>query len=337
MNPHASEAAPGLRLVIAGGSGALGHALSEFWARTHGDVVVLSRTPRLNRRVDGREIAFVPWNGDEVGPWHKYLEGARALVNFAGRSVNCRYTPRNKADILHSRLRPTRALAQAISQCESPPPVWLNAASATIYRDSRERDMDEVTGQFGEGFSIDVCLQWERAFIEASVGPHEDRVRRVALRMAMVMGPGKGEVFEVFSNLVRHGLGGVHGDGGQWMSWIHHADLCRAIDFLIGRGDLEGAVNICAPRPLPEHEFLSVLRHEWHMPLGLPTPRPALELGARLIGTEPELLLKSRRVVPRRLLEAGFEFGFATWEEAARDLVRSACHPHKSASTTQSN
>lgn len=308
-------------LVIAGGAGFVGQALAHFWARSHGDVVVLTRTPRLNQIVNGRTILFVPWDARRVGAWSKYLHGARALVGLAGRSVNCRYNARNKRTILLSRTLSTRALAQALSQCEEPPPVWLNSSSATIYRDARDRDMDEVEGEIGSGFSVGVCQAWERALFEPNLGANQDRVRRVAMRMAMAMGDSRGGVFEVFARLARLGFGGPHGGGEQFVSWIHIADLCRAIEFLIEREDLAGVVNVASPNPLPEKEFLKYLRGALGVPFGVPTPRPLLEIGAVLIRTETELLLKSRRVVPGRLLEAGFSFEFPRWEEAARDLV----------------
>ncbi len=309
-------------LVIAGGAGFLGQALARSWARQHGDAVVLTRSPRLDLRLGEHTIRFVPWDARRVGIWSKYLEGSRALVNFTGRSVNCRYNARNRREILLSRTLSTRALGAALSQAENPPAAWLNAASATIYRDARDRDMDEASGEIGEGFSVEVCKSWEKSCFEAELGPSQSRVRRVALRMAMAMGDEPGGVFEVFARLARLGFGGPHGGGGQWMSWIHVADLCRAIEFLIEHDELSGAVNIASPNPLPEAQFLKILRAELGVPFGLPTPRPLLEIGAVLIRTETELLLKSRRVVPARLLEAGFELKFPTWPEAAHDLVR---------------
>ncbi len=308
-------------LVIAGGAGFLGQALARSWARHRGDVVVLTRSPRLNLSLGANTIFFVPWDARRVGVWSKYLEGSRALVNFTGRSVNCRYNAPNKRTILLSRTLSTRALGAALGQVQNPPAVWLNSASATIYRDARDRDMDEASGEIGKGFSVDVCRAWEKTFFEADLGPNQNRVRRVAMRMAMVMGDEQGGVFEVFTRLARLGFGGPHGGGEQFVSWIHVHDLCRAIEFLIERPELSGAVNICSPNPLPEKQFLKALRAELNVPFGLPTPRPLLEIGAVLIRTETELLLKSRRVIPRRLLEAGFKLEFPTWKEASHDLV----------------
>jgi uncharacterized protein (TIGR01777 family) len=310
-------------LVIAGGSGFLGRALAHFWAQHHGDVVILTRTPRLDREENGRAISFVPWDARRVGAWSKYLHGARALVNLTGRSVNCRYNVRHKREILLSRTLSTRALGQALAQIQNPPSVWLNSSSATIYRDARDRAMDEANGDIGQGFSVGVCQAWEKEFFGAQLGDNESRVRRVALRMAMVMADDAHSAFSVFARLSKLGLGGPHGGGGQFMSWIHVTDLCRAVEFLIEHEEVSGVVNLAAPNPLPETEFLKAIRAELRVPFGLPTPRPLLEVGAFFMGTETELLLKSRRVVPTRLLDAGFAFNFSTWNEAARDLAHS--------------
>jgi uncharacterized protein len=240
------------------------------------------------------------------------------VINLAGRTVNCRYLAENCMQIYASRLDSTRVVGAAIAQCENPPPVWLNAASATIYRDAYDKPMDEVSGELGKGFSVDVCRRWEQGFFDAPT----PRTRKVALRSAMVFDVGTDGVWEAFAGICKLGFGGPMAGGRQFVSWIHGKDFCRAVDFLIENQSLSGAVNLAAPNPLPNREFLAQLRDAIRMPIGLPTLRFMLELGAWLRKTETELLLKSRRVVPKRLLDAGFTFAFSEWADAARELAR---------------
>jgi uncharacterized protein (TIGR01777 family) len=275
----------------------------------------------------GREPPAAPrgiaWDGRTLGPWAAVLDGADAVVNLAGRTVNCRYTAGNKREIYASRLDSTRALGQAIAACAAPPPVWVNAASATIYRHAEDRPMDEPTGEFGDDFSCDVCKRWEAELMAAPT----PRTRRVAMRAAMVMGPGRGGVYEAFRGIARKGLGGTLGRGAQFVSWVHVDDFCRAAEFLIdppatGGPPLDGAVNVASPNPLPNRDFMRAVRAAAGAPFGLPATRWMLEVGALVLRTETELLLKSRRVVPTRLLGAGFTFDFPDWPAAARDIER---------------
>jgi hypothetical protein len=274
----------------------------------------------------------VHWDGVHEGPWIETLEGADACINLAGHSVNCRYHAENRRKIYDSRIGTTTLLNRVIAGLEAPPRVWLNASTATVYRHALDRPMDEATGELGGhewiskrrrapdtwNFSIRVAKDWETAFF----APPTPRTRKVGLRSAIVFSPVPGGAFATFLNLVRIGLGGTQGNGRQFVSWIHETDFARAIDFLIAREDLSGPVNISAPNPLPNREFMAALRDAWDMPNGLPAPWPLLEIAAFLMRTESELVLKSRRVIPTRLLEAGFQFEFPTWPEAAEDLVR---------------
>lgn len=259
----------------------------------------------------------MPWDARRIGPWARHFENAHAVINLAGRSVNCRYNTRNRREIYASRLDSTRVVGKAIALCKNPPSVWLNASSATIYRDARDREMDEIDGEIGQGFSVDVCQRWEKTLFEADVPD----TRRVALRAAMVFGAGHDGVYQAFSRLVKIGLGGNMAGGEQWVSWIHIEDFCRAVEWIIAHPELDGAINLAAPNPLPNREFLRVMRQQLHRPIGLPATKWMLEIGTRLMGTESELVLKSRRAVPRLLLESGFFFDYPQWPDALQTIV----------------
>lgn len=310
-----------MRIVIPGGSGQVGRVLARHFQRRGDHVVVLTRSPHT------AEWQTVHWDGETPGPWTQYLDGADACINLAGRSVNCRYTPDNRVDIYNSRIISTRLLGDVIGSMPHPPRVWLNASTATIYRHAPDRDMDEKAGELGGNepgapdswnFSIQVARDWETAFFKA----HTPQTRKVAMRSAITFSPVPGNAFAILSNLVRLSLGGKQGNGRQWVSWIHEDDFARAVEFLVLREDLDGPVNIASPYPEKNREFMATLREAWDMPNGLPAPRPLLELAALVMQTETELVLKSRRVVPARLLDAGFQFEFPYWPRAAEDLVQ---------------
>lgn len=309
-----------LRIVIPGGSGQVGRVLARRFQQLGGHVVVLTRGPHTAK------WETVHWDGQTPGLWTQYLEGADVCINLAGRSVNCRYTPENRVAIYNSRIESTQLLGDVIASLKDPPRVWLNASTATIYRHALDRPMDEKTGELGGtelgapdawNFSIRVARDWETAFFKADT----PRTRKVAMRSAITFSPVSGNAFALLSNLVRAGLGGKQGSGRQWVSWIHEDDFVHAVEFLIGREDMEGPVNISSPYPEHNREFMATLREAWNMPNGLPAPAPLLELAAFFMRTETELVLKSRRVVPTRLLEAGFHFEFPHWAHAAEDLV----------------
>lgn len=308
-----------MKIVIAGGSGQVGTVLARAFAGDAHEVVVLSRA---GRAVAGRAVH---WDASSVGGWASELDGADAVINLAGRSVNCRYSERNRREIKQSRVASTHAIGQAISQAARPPAVWLQASTATIYAHRYDAPNDEAIGILGGDepgvpdtwrFSIDVAKSWERAAEEAAVAG----TRQVRLRSAMVMSPDRGGVFDVLLGLVRRGLGGRAGDGRQYVSWIHHEDFVHAVSWLLEREDVEGVVNVASPSPLPNAELMGMLREAWGARFGLPATAWMLEIGALALRTETELVLKSRRVVPGRLLKAGFSFAFPTWPEAARDL-----------------
>jgi uncharacterized protein (TIGR01777 family) len=317
-----------VKIVIPGGTGHIGGLLRRALAEQGHEVVVLSRRPETLE--DG--VRHVLWDGRTTGPWVEEVDGCDVVVNLAGRSVSCRYTDDNLRQMMDSRVESTRVVGEAIVRAERPPRVWLQMSTATIYADARSRPgarggaHDETTGTIGGDepgvplyweYSVRIARHWEAAQAEADL----PSTRRVALRTAMVMTPDRGSVLDYLLWLARLGLGGPVAGGEQHVSWIHGDDFVRAVLFLVERDDLAGPVNLAAPAPLPQRDLMRVLRRAWGRRPGLPATRWMAGLGAWALRSDPELLLKSRRVVPGRLLDAGFVFEHPTWDDAAADLV----------------
>lgn len=315
MNQHLNEQRG--KIIIPGGAGFIGYALSDYFARRGHQVVVLSR--RAPQQKETNNVRYVAWDGETLGDWKNELEEAQAVINMAGRSVNCRYNAHNKREIYSSRLRSTRVLGRAVAMCQNPPRVWINSSSATIYRHALDRAMDDETGELGKGFSVDVCRKWEKE-LNFALTPH---TRKIALRSAMVFGKGSGGVMDAFLRIVRLGLGGTLGSGNQYVSWVHAADFIGAIQWILDHEELQGAINCAAPDPLPNREFMRVLREACHQPIGLPATAWMLEIGAFFLQTETELLLKSRRVVSTVLERSGYRFQYTQWRDAAREIINS--------------
>lgn len=300
------------RIIITAANGFLGDHLCTYFAETH-EVIALVRTLLPNKK----NITYVQWDGKTLGDWKSYFEGAKAVINLAGKSVDCRYHEENKRLILQSRLESTKVLGQAIEECKVKPTVWINSASATIYAHSLEKPNSESEHVIGSGFSVDVCQQWEEAFFEFTLAD----VRQVALRTTIVLGE-DGGAFPVMKKMVNFFLGGKQGKGNQMISWIHIDDFTKAVDHVLQHEEINGVINIGSPNPLRNSEFMRKLRSACNRPFGIPAPKWLLKLGARIIKTETELILKSRFIQPEKLINTGFKFSYPTIDGAMNDLVK---------------
>jgi uncharacterized protein len=298
------------KVVIAGGTGFMGRALYKWLEGEGWDIVVLTR--KVHPDIVYRQIL---WDAKTIGAWTQELNGADALINLCGRTVDCRYNKKNRTQIYASRLQSTSVLGLALKTCPSGPKVWLNAASATIYRHAEDRPQTEENGEHGTGFSVDVCEQWEKAFFSSKT----TGIRKVALRTAIVLGD-KGGVMGPFKRLVNMGLGGSMGNGRQMFSWVHEDDFCAAVTFILANDNLEGPVNIAAPEPVTNMHWMAALRIRLGKSYGMPLPKWVLEIGSVIIQTETELILKSRWVLPAKLQNAGFVFSYPTVVSALDSL-----------------
>lgn len=309
-----------MKVVIPGGSGQVGQLLARHFIAQNHEVVILCRGAEVPA---GRTVS---WDGRTLGTWANEIDGADVVINLAGRTVNCRYTKENLQQMMDSRVESTKIVGQAIEKAASPPKLWLQMSTATIYAHRFDAPNDEATGIIGGnesdvpgywGYSVEIAKNWEKTLHEANT----PSTRKVALRTSMVMSPDREGIFDVMSRLVRFGLSGSAAGGKQFVSWIHDRDFIRAIDYLITHEDMDGAINIASPGPLPYNDFMRAMRDAWGMPVGLPAMKWMLEIGAWVMRTDTELVLKSRRVVPGRLVENGFTFDFPQWSEAVKDLV----------------
>lgn len=299
------------KIIIAGGSGFIGQELANYF-KNNFEIVILSRSYIENKN----GIRFVKWDAKNFGNWTNELENALAVINLTGRSVNCRYNEINKNEIYESRLASTNIIGKAIINCVNKPKIWINAASATIYRNEYEKPNTEEKGIIGEGFSVDVCKKWEQMFYSFKI----DNVRQINLRIAIVLQKDK-SVMAPFKNLAKLGLGGKAASGKQLFSWIHIMDFCRAIDFLIHKKNAVGTYNLASPNAITNSYFMKTIRTKMGIPFGIPQPKWLLEIGAWLIKTETELIVKSRWVYPERLLNEGFKFNYETIENSINDLI----------------
>lgn len=299
------------KIVLAGGNGYLGTVLAKHFSGLADEVIILARKPKA---AEGN-IKTLLWDGKTMGDWANSLPDTDLLVNLCGKNVNCRYTEQNKKEIFDSRLVPTRLLGKAIEGVKNPPKLWINITSATIYRHAEDHEQDEFTGEIGKGFSVEVCKAWESSFFENET----PQTRKIALRMGIVLGLQDG-AFPRLLNLVKLGMGGKQGNGQQYMSWIHEEDAARSIEWLLSHPEIKGVVNCTAPNAVTNDVFMRSIRRAYGIGFGMPTPAWLLAIGAKIIGTETELILKSRWVKPAVLLNGGFEFKYGEVSEAVKAL-----------------
>lgn len=307
------------KVILAGGSGYIGTVLADFYRDKAREIIILSRREEATKG----NVRTIVWDAEHSGNWIKELEGADLLINLTGKNVNCRYNAKNRREILDSRIHATNVLGNAIRQLADPPKTWIQCASATIYRHAEDRYMDETGGETGSGFSVEVCKAWEKAFWDQET----PGLRKILLRTGIVLGKSDG-VFPRLKNLVRFGLGGRQGNGRQYVSWIHERDVSGIIHWLYAHKDLSGTFNCTSPGPVANSTFMRSMRKACVVPVGLPAPAWLLTLGAWMIGTETELILKSRWVMPGKLLAAGYTFQFPDLDAALRDIIDGHENPY---------
>lgn len=298
------------KLIIAAGTGFLGQVLIEHFRNKAEEIVVLTRGKSKIKNT----VRYIHWDAKTMTGWERELETADVLINLAGKSVDCRYTPKNKSEIMASRVDSTSILNKAVLQCTNPPKHWLNSSTATIYRHSENQQMDEVKGEIGFDFSMNVARMWEKVFFQTET----PQTKKTALRTSIVLGK-KGGAYIPLKRLAYLGFGGKQGNGRQFVSWIHEKDFARAVAYIIDK-EMEGVVNVVSPQPVRNRDFMKMLREVKNIPFGIPIGKLLLKIGACLIGTETELVLKSRNVIPKRLQENGFKFIYGDLEKALMRL-----------------
>mgnify|MGYP004513419809 CR=1 FL=1 len=297
-----------MKIIIAAGTGFLGKNLEEYFTGKGEEVYILTRNPKRNNEIR--------WDARTLGEWKNVLENADVLINLTGKSVDCRYTEKNKKEIYSSRIESTKVLQEAVDQCIRKPKVWLNASSATIYTHSETHLNTEKNGIIGDDFSMNICNSWEEEFFRVE----NETTRKTALRTSIVLGS-NGGAFTKLKMITKLGLGGKQGRGTQKFSWIHIDDFCRAVDFIIENEMISGIVNVTAPNAVPNEEFMRKLRNRMNIPFGLNAQVWQLEIASIFLQTETELLLKSRNVYPEKLIQTGFKFNYPDIETAFQNLV----------------
>ena len=312
------------KIIIAGGTGFIGQELCNYFGTENNIIILTRQLPDQKTNAFGKNsinkavlqnISYVKWDGITTGKWTATIEGSDIVINLTGKTVNCRYNEKNKKEIFDSRTNAVKALGQAIQQATVPPKLWINAASATIYPHATDTPRDENFTDFVDDFSVQVCRLWEKTFYEQRT----PFTRKVALRMAINLGDGG--VMIPYFNLLKFGLGGRQGSGKQMYSWVHVTDTCRMIAWIAEHTELEGTFNCVSPNAVTNDTFMKTLRQQTGCVIGLPAYQWMLAIGAKLIGTETELILKSRWVLPTRISASGFTFKYPVLKDAFEEII----------------
>jgi len=296
------------KIIIAAGTGFLGQVLETYLTAKGYNVVILTRSPK--------KVNHISWNAKELRNWKNEFENTYAIINLTGKSVDCRYNQKNKDLIYSSRIDSTNVIGAAIQQCNHPPKIWINSSTATIYRHSIDKEMTEDNGEIGTDFSMNIAKAWEKAFYSHDI----PNTRQLAIRTSIVLGKNGGALIPL-KNIIKLGIGGNQGNGNQKVSFIHEHDFARAIAFLLEKETIIGNVNVTAPSPSDNKTLMNIIRKKLKIPFGIPQPKWLLKIGAFLIGTEAELVLKSRNVIPKRLLDNGFKFKYGTIYATVNNLI----------------
>jgi len=300
------------KIIIAGGTGFLGKVLINHFKDKVSQIIVLTRSESRKEM----NVHYVLWDAKTLSGWESHLENADVLINLTGKSVDCRYTKRNRELIYNSRIESTKILNKAVSQCQHPPKLWLNSSTATIYRHSTDKQMDEFTGEIGNDFSMNIAKAWEKEFFNIKV----QGTRKVALRTSIVLGK-NGGAFKPLKSIVKIGVGRKQGNGNQFLSWVREEDFARAVEVIINHDKIGSIVNVVSPLPVRNKEFMTSLRKALNVPVGIPINKTLLEIGSKIIQTETELVLKSRNVIPKKLTDSGFTFKYQTLEKAFTQII----------------
>jgi uncharacterized protein len=299
------------KLVIAAGTGFLGEVLVKHFKNKYDEIIILTRQKKPKQD----NVSYIVWNVHSVGEWCKALQHCDVLINLTGKSVNCRYTEKNKKEILDSRLDANRVLGEALKLIQHQPDVWINSASSTIYDASFDQPNTESNGIIGNDFSMNVCKAWEQSFFEMKNAAK----RMIAMRIAIVLGS-NGGAYPELERITKTGLGGKSGSGKQMVSWVHETDFANMVEWLIQNNNADGVYNCSAPNPITNVELMTQLRKKLNVRIGIPSPAWLLEIGTFFLRTESELVLKSRFVLPERALNEGFSFKFKTIENALTNI-----------------
>lgn len=300
------------KIILAGGTGALGKLLTDAFINSGWHVVILTRRITIPNTSD---ITWVRWDGANLGDWSTYLEGADAVINLSGKSIQCRFTEDNQKELYDSRILPTKVLGKAIEQLNDKPNLWINFSGVSIFN-QLDVLQDENSKEIGKGFLASLTEAWERAFWDANLSD----VQQVVLRVSPVLLKDSGFFAELLP-LVKMGLGGHVADGKQWINWIHYTDLVNLIFWIIQHEKPAPIYHACSPSPSSNAIFMKTFRSVVGIPIGFPLPTMMAKIGAFAKGVDASLLLDSTPVTTSATVEDGFVFQYPNAEVAIKQLL----------------